>query len=218
MWSCSLDLLLPGLWPPHPSPVFVKRTKPSSDTWAIDSWVRVVPSFLCASLFQSVCVRVGDDVFLVATWNLFCDIYQVPHALLGAFSCRPSVSPGHLLHACRYWYCGCHPQDTAVETELIIRSRVYDQSCMVSLAICAASWLVYEILFLCSFYKKLKNVSCEYDRLNGWNSTLQAAWYNRHVRLFGFLFDSYARVLVWYVHTRRTLYESNKDAVWSRAL
>ena len=32
------------------------------------------------------------------------------------------------------------------------------------------------------FYQKLKNVSCEYDRLNGWNSTLQAAWYIRHVR------------------------------------
>ena len=29
--------------------------------------------------------------------------------------------------------------------------------------------------------RKLKNVSCEYDRLNGWNSTLQAAWYIRHV-------------------------------------
>ena len=27
------------------------------------------------------------------------------------------------------------------------------------------------------FYKRMKNVSCEYDRLNGWNSTLQAAWY-----------------------------------------
>ena len=27
------------------------------------------------------------------------------------------------------------------------------------------------------FNKKLKNVSCEYNRLNGWNSTLQAAWY-----------------------------------------
>ena len=26
-------------------------------------------------------------------------------------------------------------------------------------------------------HKKLKNVSCEYDRLNGWNSTLQAAWH-----------------------------------------
>ena len=31
-------------------------------------------------------------------------------------------------------------------------------------------------------YKKLKNVSCEYDRLNSWNSTLQVAWYIRHVR------------------------------------
>ena len=33
-----------------------------------------------------------------------------------------------------------------------------------------------------AFYKKLKNVSCEYDRVNGWHSTLQAAWYIRHVR------------------------------------
>ena len=33
-----------------------------------------------------------------------------------------------------------------------------------------------------SFYKKLKNASCEDDRLNGWNSTLQAAWYIRHDR------------------------------------
>ena len=35
--------------------------------------------------------------------------------------------------------------------------------------------------------KKLKNVSCEYDRLNGLNSTLQAAWYIRHVRIIWFL-------------------------------
>ena len=33
------------------------------------------------------------------------------------------------------------------------------------------------------FYKKLKNVSCEYDRVNGLNSTLQAARYIRHVVL-----------------------------------
>ena len=32
------------------------------------------------------------------------------------------------------------------------------------------------------FHKKLKNVSCEYDQLNGWNSTMQAAWHVRHVR------------------------------------
>ena len=31
-----------------------------------------------------------------------------------------------------------------------------------------------------------KNVSCEYDRVNGWNSTLQAAWYIRHVFIKGF--------------------------------
>ena len=37
------------------------------------------------------------------------------------------------------------------------------------------------------FYEKSKSVSCEYDRLNGWNSTLQAAWYIRHVRITWFL-------------------------------
>ena len=59
-----------------------KRTKPSSDTWAIDPWVRVVPSFLCASFFQSVCVRVGGGVFcdnMKFTW----DIYQVLDASTG---------------------------------------------------------------------------------------------------------------------------------------
>ena len=42
--------------------------------------------------------------------------------------------------------------------------------------------------------KKQINVSCEYDRLNGWNSTLQAAWYIRHVR-WACLF--YASFLIW---------------------
>ena len=47
------------------------------------------------------------------------------------------------------------------------------------------------VLLVCSeFYKKLKNVSCEYDRVNGWNSTLQAAWYIRHLHKL-----SFARVL-----------------------
>ena len=44
------------------------------------------------------------------------------------------------------------------------------------------------------FYKKLKNVSCEYDRVNGWNSTLQAAWYIRHVRI------------IWFSWTTRTIW------------
>ena len=37
------------------------------------------------------------------------------------------------------------------------------------------------------FYKKLKNVSCEYDGLNGWNATLQSAWYIIHVCMIWFL-------------------------------
>ena len=100
MWSCSLDLLISVARALASTLIcfsilrYTKRTKPSADMWAIDPWVRVVPSFLCASLFQSVCVRVGDDVFLVATWNVFVTFftwYRMP--LLGAFSCRPSVSP-----------------------------------------------------------------------------------------------------------------------------
>ena len=41
------------------------------------------------------------------------------------------------------------------------------------------------------FYKKLKNVSCEYDRLNGWNSTLQAVWYIGHVRWASLFYNRY---------------------------
>ena len=44
------------------------------------------------------------------------------------------------------------------------------------------------------FYKKLKNVSCEYDRLNGWNSNLQAT-YIRHVRW----------TCLFYIYTNRIL-------------
>ena len=42
----------------------------------------------------------------------------------------------------------------------------------------------------CWFYKKLKNVSCEYYHVNGWNSTLQAAWCIRYLHKL-----SFARVL-----------------------
>ena len=94
--------------------LYTTRTKPSADTWAIDPWVHVVPPFLCASLFQSVCIRVADDVFLVATWNLFVisfTRYRMP--LLGAFPVDLACLRNHLLHACRCCYCGCHPQDTA---------------------------------------------------------------------------------------------------------
>ena len=46
------------------------------------------------------------------------------------------------------------------------------------------------------FYKKLKNASCEYIRLNGWNSTLQAAWYIRHVR---WTCSFYVWCIIWFL-------------------
>ena len=43
----------------------------------------------------------------------------------------------------------------------------------------------------------MKNVSCEYDRLNEWNSTLQAAWYIRHVRWACLLYISFIMWCLW---------------------
>ena len=50
-------------------------------------WVRAVLSLLYPSLFQSVWIRVSDDVFLVATWNLLVTFIRYRMPLLGAFSC-----------------------------------------------------------------------------------------------------------------------------------
>ena len=72
---------------------YTQRTKPSADAWAIDPWVCVVPSFLCASLFQILCVRVGDDVLLAATWNILVIFTKYRMPLLGSCSCSPSMPP-----------------------------------------------------------------------------------------------------------------------------
>ena len=129
-------------------------------------------------MFRGVCVRVGDDVFLAATWNLFVISTRYRMPLLGAFSCRPSMSPEPSSARMPFVILWLSP------TGFCCRKRHNSlfvlESCMVSLAICAARWLVYDVLFLC---------------------------------LFAFLCDSYkvrSRVLVWYVHTRRTLYETKQ--------
>ena len=48
-----------------------------------------------------------------------------------------------------------------------------------------SAWKMGRTCFCCCrlfFYESWKtSACCEYDRLNGWNSTLQAAWYIRHV-------------------------------------
>ena len=70
-----------------------------------------------------------------------------------------------------------------------------------------------KIYFEVVFYKKLKNVSCEYDRVNGWNSTLQAAWYIRHLHKLSFarvlcfiLMKDIGRWLPWMLPVRIVLY------------
>ena len=115
---------------------YTKRTKPSADTWAIDPRGGACGAFFSLRFLVSKCMRTSRW-WCVSCGNMKsnCDIYcRYRMPLLGAFSCRPTVAclRNHLLRACRYW-CGCHPQDTAVETELIFRARVYEQSCMVSL-------------------------------------------------------------------------------------
>ena len=100
---------------------YTKRTKPSADKCATDPWVRVVPSFPCKSLFHCVCVRAGDDVFLVETWNLleiFLTRYRMP--LLGAFCCRctRSVSPEPSAARMPFMIFSCHPQDIAVGRDI----------------------------------------------------------------------------------------------------
>ena len=106
--------------------------------------------FLCTSLFQSVCVRVGDDLFPVATWNSFVIFTRHHMTLLGAFSCRPSVSPEPSAARSRYWYCDCHPQDTAVGRN----GTHYSFS--------SIRTVVYGFSIRSSYYK-IQNVSCEIE-------------------------------------------------------
>ena len=53
------------------------------------------------------------------------------------------------------------------------------------------------------FYDIWKNVSCEYDRLNCWNSTLQAAWYIKHVRRTCLFYISF---IIWCLWTKPTMW------------
>ena len=140
---------------------YTKRTEPSADTWAIDPWARVVPSFFCVSLSQSVCVRVGDDVFLVATWNIFVIFTRYRMPLLGTFSCRPWVSPepsAARMYLMILWlsptgYC-CRERQNSLFVLEYTSSRVW---------------------FLYNNYYKTKKRQLWYGGFHR-NSSLQAAW------------------------------------------
>ena len=51
-------------------------------------------------------------------------------------------------------------------------------------------------------YKDLKNSSCSHDGMNGWNSTLRAAWYIRKVRWACLFCVSF---IVWWLWTKYTI-------------
>ena len=152
------------------------RTKPSADTWAIDLWVRVVPSFLCASLLQSVCVRVGDDVFLVAIWSLFVIFTRYRMPLIGAFSRRPSVSP----------------EPSAARMALLI------------LWLSPAGYCCGE-RHNSLFVLEIRAV------VHGFSSNTRSQLVGlRRTRYYACVYLYFSRVLVWYVHTRRTLHEAKQ--------
>ena len=98
----------------------------------------------------------------------------------------------HLLHACRYWYIGCHPQDTAVGGDITHYS-----------------------------FSSIQAV------VHGFSSNMRS----KSVGLRRTSTRYFSRKLVWYVHTRDTLYEAKQgcgvvsftafsygDACWSEVL
>ena len=99
----------------------------------------------------------------------------------------------HLLHACWYWYCGCHSQDTAVGRDRThysfssIRAVVYGVSSNMRSKLVGLRRIV---LFLCLF-----------------------AFFTRLVRTRYFHAFSYAT----YILVVRCV-KQNKDAVWSLVL
>ena len=125
MWSCSLDLLLlPGLWPPHPSAVCGILQIPSRD----ESKRRHVNhrSMGACGAFYSLFVLVSKCMRTSRWWCVSCGNMQfyLRYVLPRTACLYSGLSPvhvaclrDHLLHACRYWCGGCNPQDTAVERQ-----------------------------------------------------------------------------------------------------
>ena len=90
----------------------------------------------------------------------------------------------HLLHARRYWYCGCHPQDTAVGRDRThysfssIRAVVHGLSSNMRSKLVGLRRIV--LVYICIFY------------------ATRTTRYN------------FSHVLVWYVYTRRRLHQAKQ--------
>ena len=154
MQSCSLDLLLlPRLWPPHPSAVaYCNALKRLSQAPTREPQIHGCMYFSLRVLV-SICMRTNRLCVSCGNMKFICDLFcQVPHAATRGLFLQTQRFSGTI--------CCTHAVIDIVavtrrillqgETELIIRSRVYEQSCMVSL---------YRQQLLLNY----KKVSCEIE-------------------------------------------------------
>ena len=141
--------------------------------------MRAVPSFLCAFLFQSVCVRVcflrQHEINLWYLPGTAC-LYSGPSPVY--LACLRN----HLLHACRYGYCGCHLEGTAVGKDI----THYSFSSIPAVV-----------------YGFSSNMRSKFVGLRRIVLVFISIFYATRTRYF-------SCVLVWYVHTRCTLHEANQ--------
>ena len=109
---------------------YTKKAMPSAGTWAIDRALFSLRVLVSKGMRTSRwwCVSCGNmkficDIFLPGTACL----YSGPSLVDLLIACLRN----HLMRACRYWHCGCHPQDTAVGRDIThysfssIRAVVY---------------------------------------------------------------------------------------------
>ena len=119
--------------------------------------------YLWAPTYERCCCRTSYDLQHSPSWLLLLLLIVdelVYHALLLLCHIYPT-QPMRFIKKKRITS-AVRTTDWMVETQL----------CKLR---CISDKLVGRAYFIKSLYKKLKNVSCEYDRVNGWNSTLQAA-------------------------------------------
>ena len=130
--------------------------------------------------------------------TIFCVKLSINNHIVGL------VHKNHIIRTCLMYHAACkvefQPFNKHVLTADVFQlpQKIYTWYYFLSWKTSAVSTTVWMVNVSCEYdryninvakrqpwkyFFKLKNVSCEYDCLNGWNSTLQAAWYIRHVRV-----------------------------------
>ena len=121
----------------------------------------------------------------------------------------------YLLHACRYWYCGCHPQDTAVGRDVThysfssIRAVVYGFASNMR-----SKWVGLrrtEVLFLCLFvfFTRTRMIRT-YSSYIVWSKTRMRCGllYHTTFSYWGACWSKVLVLIIWYhMHVREESFE-----------